>query len=67
MAFRWQVTPDLPAAEQAVLGLDGDFPDQAAAESWLAAFYLDLADAGVSAVTLTEGGRTVYGPMSLEA
>ncbi len=37
------------------------------AESWLGEAYPDLAEDGVSAVTLFEGDREVYGPMSLEA
>jgi len=44
-----------------------DFPTQADAEAWLTAAYPDLVDAGVLAVSLVEGARTVYGPMSLEA
>ena len=36
-------------------------------ESWLGEAYPDLAEDGVSAVTLFEGDREVYGPMSLEA
>lgn len=67
MPYRWETAPELPATAQASLGLDTDFADQAAAETWLTAFYLDLTEAGVSAVTLTDAGRIVYGPMSLEA
>ena len=43
------------------------FPDQGEAEAWLSESWADLADAGVSQVTLLEGDRVVYGPMSLEA
>lgn len=42
------------------------FPGQADAEGWLGDHWRDLLDSGVAAVTLTEDGRTVYGPMSLE-
>lgn len=42
------------------------FDDQAVAEEWLTANYEDLLDAGTTAVTLFEGDREVYGPMSLE-
>jgi hypothetical protein len=44
-----------------------EFPTRSDAESWLGEAYPDLADEGVSAVTLLEGDREVYGPMSLEA
>ncbi len=43
-----------------------EFPTRSDAESWLGEAYPDLADQGVSAVTLFEGEREVYGPMSLE-
>ena len=44
-----------------------EFPTRSDAESWLGEVYPDLAEDGVSAVTLFEGDREVYGPMSLEA
>jgi hypothetical protein len=44
-----------------------EFPTRSDAETWLGEAYPDLAEAGVSAVTLFEGDREVYGPMSLEA
>ena len=43
------------------------FPTQGEAESWLGEVYPDLLDSGVLAVSLYEGDRLVYGPMSLEA
>ena len=43
------------------------FPSQGEAETWLGEEYPDLLDAGVRAVSLYEGDRLVYGPMSLEA
>lgn len=42
------------------------FAAQGDAESWLGESWRELADAGVSAVTLLEDGREVYGPMSLD-
>lgn len=60
-------SPSLPEAEAAALGLDARFDDQSAAERWLTAGYLDLADRGVVAVSLFEEDRLLYGPMSLEA
>lgn len=48
------------------LGLSGvAFPSQAEAEAWLAQEWGTLADAGVASVTLLDGDRVVYGPMSL--
>jgi hypothetical protein len=41
------------------------FPSQADAESWIGEAYQSLLDDGVDQVTLFEGERTVYGPMSL--
>ncbi len=43
------------------------FPSQSDAESWVGEVWRDLLDDGVDAVTLLEGDRVVYGPMSLHA
>lgn len=43
------------------------FATQADAESWVGEVWADLADEGVASVTLLEGDRVVYGPMSLSA
>ena len=58
--YRWVAEPH----DAAVLAQT--WPDQAAAEGWLTAGYLDLLDAGVTAVSLYEEDRLIYGPMSLE-
>lgn len=51
--------------------LDGEtgtrFPNKADAESWIGEVWSDLLGRGVDAVTLLEGDRCVYGPMSLHA
>ncbi|MGB0099214.1 MAG: hypothetical protein WBP61_02945 [Nocardioides sp.] len=44
---------------------DQRFVSQADAESWVGEIWSDLAAEGVDAVTLFEGERRVYGPMSL--
>lgn len=44
-----------------------EFPSQSDAESWVGEAWRELLDAGVDAVTLLEGDREVYGPMSLHA
>ena len=41
------------------------FPSQGDAESWLGEIWRDLVEEGVDQVTLLEGDRVVYGPMSL--
>ena len=43
------------------------FPTQADAEAWFAEEWGDLADRGVTAVTLLHEDAEVYGPMPLEA
>jgi hypothetical protein len=48
-------------------GSSGEFPTQAEAEAWLGDAWRELADEGVTDVTLQEGDRVVYGPMSLAA
>jgi hypothetical protein len=49
-----------------VAGTHG-FPSQSDAESWVGEMWRDLLEDGVDAVTLFEGDRLVYGPMSLHA
>ncbi|MFN8146700.1 MAG: hypothetical protein U0R76_04450 [Candidatus Nanopelagicales bacterium] len=41
------------------------FPAQSDAESWIGEEWASLLEQGVDAVTLLEGDRVVYGPMSL--
>lgn len=60
----------LNAADGSEIAPEGgrqEFPNRSDAESWLGEAYPELADEGVSEVTLFEGDREVYGPMSLEA
>ena len=47
--------------------LGTEHPTQGEAESWLGETYPDLLASGITAVSLYEGDRLVYGPMSLEA
>ncbi|MDO4783691.1 MAG: hypothetical protein Q3997_01160 [Propionibacteriaceae bacterium] len=62
MSYRWVPTD---AAHASDLGLGQPFADQAEAEAWLSSYYEDLAEAGVTEVSLYEEDRLVYGPMSL--
>jgi hypothetical protein len=61
----WQL---LDAGGRVVEPEDGrqEFPSRADAESWVGECWTDLVEEGVAAVTLFEGDREVYGPMSLE-
>ena len=43
----------------------GTFPNQAEAETFIGESWRELLDAGVDQVSLFEGDRKVYGPMSL--
>lgn len=70
MAYYWdaELTAGTDATEDdlAGAGIGRRFEDQGSAEAWLAEAYLDLAELGVSAVSLYEEDRLVYGPMSLQ-
>ncbi|WP_310963115.1 hypothetical protein [Nocardioides terrisoli] len=44
-----------------------EFPTRGDAESWLGESWAELVEEGVASVTLFEGDREVYGPMSLSA
>ena len=65
MAFSWRfesadgspVVPTVTGGER--------FPNQSDAESWVGEAWPDLLAEGVDQVTLLEGERKVYGPMSL--
>jgi len=57
-----EVIEDLPQ-----VALVTGFPNQGEAESWLGESWRDLLQAGIDQVSLLEGERVVYGPMSLHA
>lgn len=64
-AWSWRYH-DAAGGEVAAPGTDaGGFPTQAEAEAFLGETWSDLLEEGVDAVTLVEGDRVVYGPMSL--
>lgn len=58
---------DAAGAETSPSQAPGGFPSQADAESWLGEAWRELLEEGVEQVTLLEGDREVYGPMSLRA
>lgn len=66
-AWTWRLE-DAAGREVAPEGVSPqEFPSQSDAESWVGEVWRDLLEAGVDAVTLFEGDREVYGPMSLHA
>lgn len=64
--WRWAYQDTAGQAVE-VAGVPQGFPTQADAESWLGESWRDLLDKGVDQVSLLEGDREVYGPMSLHA
>ena len=62
----WQLHGEAGAVVE-VEGFDQRFHNQGDAESWVGEIWADLAEHGVTAVTLFEHDRQVYGPMSLSA
>ncbi|HSR23749.1 MAG TPA: hypothetical protein VLW53_09370 [Candidatus Eisenbacteria bacterium] len=65
MPFSWRYE-NLDGSVIAAGGLpDERFPTQADAESWIGEAWQELLDGGVDQVSLLEGDRVVYGPMSL--
>ena len=62
--WRWRFH-DASGAEMTLPGAATVFPSQSDAESWVGEQWRDLLESGVEAVTLVDGDRTVYGPMSL--
>lgn len=64
----WRLENSAGAEVEVAADLAGQrFASQADAESWVGETWSDLAAEGVDAVTLFEGDRRVYGPMSLHA
>lgn len=64
MSFTWRF--ESSDGTQVTRSPGGDrFPSQADAESWVGEAWQDLLADGVDQVTLLEGDRVVYGPMSL--
>ncbi len=64
MAWTWRLLDE--GGEPMDTPASPEFPAQADAESWVGEEWPELAEAGVGAVTLLEGDREVYGPMSLK-
>ena len=65
--WRWRCHDAAGAEATPATAADAGFPTQADAESWLGEVWRELLEEGVESVTLLEGDREVYGPMSLRA
>lgn len=66
-AYRWVFLDAEGAPVSGETLTTSSFPTQADAEAWFSESWEELAEAGVTAVTLQRDGTDVYGPMSLEA
>ena len=67
--WRWQLLDAAGSdvsAEHDPSGRELRFPSQGDAETWIGEAWRTLVEGGVDAVTLFEGDREVYGPMSLQ-
>lgn len=64
-AYRWRLEDATGAPLTNGPGHTVPFPTQADAEAWFAESWEDLADAGVSQVSLLHEEEVVYGPMPL--
>ena len=68
--WRWQLLDAAGvdvSAQHDPSGRELRFSSQGDAETWIGEAWRQLAEGGVDAVTLLEGDREVYGPMSLQA
>ncbi len=63
MTWSWRMESADGSTVQAVAS--ERFPSQADAESWVGEAWQELVGQGVDAVSLLDGDRVVYGPMSL--
>jgi len=63
--WRWRLLNAAGEEVTSAVAGQSSFPSQSDAESWVGEVWRDLAEEGVDAVTLFEGDRMVYGPMSL--
>jgi len=65
MTFTWRLESSDGSVVTPPGAGDDSFPSQADAESWVGEAWQDLLGQGVDQVSLLEGDRVVYGPMSL--
>jgi len=65
MTFTWRLESSDGSTVTRPEGGENRFPSQADAESWVGEAWQDLLAEGVDQVSLVDGDRVVYGPMSL--
>ena len=65
--WRWRFEDGSGSEVSRAGGGTTGFPSQSDAESWIGEAWRDLLEEGVEQVTLFEGDREVYGPMSLHS
>lgn len=68
MAWSWRYEggDGAPAGGDDVPAGSEGFPSQADAESFIGECWRELREQGITAVTLLDGDREVYGPMGLD-
>lgn len=64
-AWRYSRANGEPVPVLPAVAVSTAFPSQAEAEAWIGEAWRDLVASGIDAVTLVDGDRVVYGPMSL--
>jgi hypothetical protein len=62
--WRYEAEDGSPATFEG-LSASEVFQTQGDAETWIGEFWQDLLASGVAQVSLLDGGRKIYGPMSL--
>lgn len=68
MAWTWSYeAPDGSSVQPDGVAAPEGFPSQSDAETFIGESWRELLDGGVAQVSLFEGDRKVYGPMSLES
>jgi hypothetical protein len=65
LAWTWRFESSTGEPVRVLDAAEASFTSQGDAESWIGETWQQLAEMGVEQVTLLEGEREVYGPMSL--
>ena len=63
--WRYELSDGTEVSTLPEIAIVDGFPSQADAESWIGEMWRELLAAGITAVSLREGDRIVYGPMGL--
>jgi hypothetical protein len=65
MAWMWRFETSDGSQPAGQPVMSQEFPTQSDAETWIGEAWRELLDGGVDQVSLLEGERVAYGPMSL--